>query len=355
MKRVLQRSAFTLIELLVVIAIIAVLIGLLLPAVQKVREAANRMKCSNQLKQMGLALHGYHDTHLVFPPGLDGELTPASATPPRSPVAKRYYYWSWMARILHFVEGDNVYKMADAHAARDDSLPYSGSRHSWYPWGYSSGSTMVGFNPAFALNLKLYSCPSDSRTLIAQRVSIDGSGRPPFWEEVGLTAYLGVAGEIGIYGRGRVPIGMNGILHDQSKVKMADITDGTSNTLLVGERPPSRDLVFGWWFAGAGYEENGFQTGIGDVVLGANNLGYARVAGPPRGSPCRANPENWVGLRSGKIDEDCDQAHWWSLHSGGVNFLFGDGAVRFVTYNANRVLPALTTRAGGEAVNASDY
>ncbi len=349
MKRLSRRVGFTLIELLVVIAIIAVLIGLLLPAVQKVREAANRAKCQNNLKQMGLALHGYHDVNGTFPPSHDGEW---DRRPSPGPPARSFWYWSWMARMLHYVEGDNHFREADTWARQHDnrgSFTYPSPWHSWNPWGnFSVSGPVTTANPVFGKLIPLFGCPSDGRTLIAQRVE---AGSSSYWERVALTAYLGVSGLDGaIDPRSSTQppalIGANGVLYHKSNVKIADISDGTSNTVIVGERPPSRDMVFGWWFAGAGYD----NSGVGDIILGARNDGYARSVD----RRCRPT-DNWIGLRPGKIDEDCDQAHFWSLHSGGVNFLFGDGSTRFVSYQADRVLPALVSRNGGEPLSAGDY
>src|SRR5262249_20575983 len=134
----------------------------------------------------------------------------------------------------------------------------------------------------------------------------------------------------------------NGILYWTSKVRIADVTDGTSNTLLVGERPPSVDLYYGWWFAGAGWD----GSGEGDVVLGARAYNYAASIGCPASS---------VGFQQGDLKNPCDQAHFWSLHIGGANFLFADGSVRFLTYSANSILPALCSRNGGEVFDMSSY
>jgi len=135
----------------------------------------------------------------------------------------------------------------------------------------------------------------------------------------------------------------NGMLYHSSKVKAEDVTDGLSNTAMVGERPPSVDLWFGWWFAGAGYPDtSGQQLGVGDVVMGAREEGYAQWLN------CKPTASN-VGLRPGNIDNFCDQSHWWSQHPGGTNFLIADGSVRFVSYHGDAVLPQFFTRNGGEA------
>jgi prepilin-type N-terminal cleavage/methylation domain-containing protein/prepilin-type processing-associated H-X9-DG protein len=313
-----HHRGFTLIELLVVIAIIAILIGLLLPAVQKVRDAAARMKCSNNLKQMGIALHAYHDVNGHFPNGV------AYAFP--------YYYWSWMAQMMPFYEQDNLYRQADAWAR---TTPDNGQYH-WWPWGGFWLNPMTPANPALGVVVKTLICPSDSR----QDFAIPGSQ----WGgngNVAFTGYLAAASSTEgdeAYNGGQ----SDGILYWKSMTRFADITDGTSNTLMVGERPPSKDLFYGWWFAGAGWD----GSGEGDVVLGARSYNYASSLG------CSAS---YVGFQPGNINNPCDQAHWWSNHTNGGNFLYGDGSVHFLTYTANSVLPQLCSRNGGEVVNSSLY
>jgi prepilin-type N-terminal cleavage/methylation domain-containing protein/prepilin-type processing-associated H-X9-DG protein len=356
MARLLRRKkGFTLIELLVVIAIIAVLIGLLLPAVQKIRDAANRIQCANNLRQIGLALHNFHDVNLAFPPALSGHVNRPGALGESRRPDNRYWYWSWLARILAYVEGDNLYRVADAFAQQGDNMPFSypAPAHPWNPWGnwnVSSGA-VVGANPGLGTEIKLYSCPADSRTLTAQQVPT-GVGSS-FWTQLAFTAYVGNAGINGSYAN--VTPGPEGILFARNsstppKIRIADITDGTSNTIFVGERPPSRDMEFGWWFAGAGYD----NSGVGDVVMGARSIAYAQSLGSTLcDTPAKA--ANFVGLRPGQLNVDCDQAHYWSLHSGGANFLFADGSTKFMTYSADVVLPALSTRNGGEVVDSSAY
>ena len=189
--------AFTVLELLVVIAIIAILLGLLLPAVQKVRDAAARIQCANNLKQMGLALHHYHDARQTLPKGMDGG--------PAGPGDM--YLSTWMLAILPFAEGDNLYAQAQA-------------------------DYQTQFNPAipqphrdFSAVVKLYACPLDPRALQPQFAPRDRLS-------VGLTDYLGVSGTNSLIG--------DGVLFRDSRISFGSITDGTSNTLMVGERRPAR-------------------------------------------------------------------------------------------------------------------
>lgn len=291
------RRGFTLIEVLVVIAIIAVLIGLLLPAVQKVRAVAARTQCQNSLHQMGVALHSYHNDNLSFPNG-----AAVSGT--------TYWYWSWMAFLLPYVEQQNVY-------AEGQNFALNVSTNVW-------GTPQ---NPAFGQLVRLWECPADGRTL----VTVDEYGLT-----IAFTAFLGNAGTDAEYS--------DGVLFQDSQVTVAQITDGTSSTLMIGERPPSTDFWFGWWFAGAGYVNPTVgQVGLGDVTMGTRATGYVQYLESDYGC-ATAN----VGFVPGKISNNCDQTHYWSLHDLGGNFLFCDGSAKFLTYQANSVLPALGTRAGGE-------
>ncbi len=320
-----RRPGFTLIELLVVIAIIAVLIGLLLPAVQKVRDAAGRINCANSMKQMGLALHHYHDTHGSFPPALRYNERPPTwqGFNANIHVPGWHLYWSWMARIMPFYEQDNLYRVADEWA-RSGDVNRNGR---WVPAN----------NPARGIVLQIWICPADSRTLLAA----NAQGR-----NVALTGYLGVSGL-----RGDLQGDRSGMLSVNRVVRLAEVTDGTSNTLLVGERPPTSDLLFGWWFYGLGID----GAGSGDVVLGARDNRQVELlvteSDPQVAHYRHCVGKMKVGLHPGQITNHCDQAHFWSLHASGANFLMADGSVRFLSHQADDILPALATRNGGEVVS----
>jgi prepilin-type N-terminal cleavage/methylation domain-containing protein/prepilin-type processing-associated H-X9-DG protein len=305
--------AFTLIELLVVIAIIGVLIALLLPAVQKVRDAAHRAQCMNNLKQIGLALQMYHDNNEKFPTGYTQTL------PPARPV--RYQLLSWMGRILPYID--------QAPLSAQMELAFDASNDAW------------SFRHAtiYGKVIPTYICPSDDRQFRAQKVD-------EAVLEIGFTGYLGISG---------TNLRANdGVLYWNSAVQIKEISDGLSNTLLVGERPPSSNLWFGWWYNGTGQWDFSFHTdpphytGSGSVVMGLaeiNTKGNAEDA--PEMLLCRTGPYTFG---PGTAHEPCDMFHFWSLHGGGSNFLLCDGSVHFFAYAAGPVLTQMATRAGGEPV-----
>jgi prepilin-type N-terminal cleavage/methylation domain-containing protein/prepilin-type processing-associated H-X9-DG protein len=293
-----RRFAFSLIEVLVVVALIAVLIGLVLPAVQKVRAAASRIQCANNLKQIGLALHQYHETHAVFPPGV-------ASKRPGEPFPRM----TWLTRLLPNLDMERLWR---ATTAAYDYLPF--------PFQ----------NPphlGLGLPVPVFGCPADPRVRQPQSTHRN--------RVAALTSYIGVLGTA--YDQ------PDGVLFVDSRARFTDIADGMSQTLMAGERPPSADCWFGWWYAGFGQA----GTGSGDMLLGVRerNIGGPYVANCPRG-PYRFVP--------GNINEQCDLFHFWSPHSGGANFLFADASDHFLHYSSDPIMPALATRAGAEAVTSQD-
>jgi prepilin-type N-terminal cleavage/methylation domain-containing protein/prepilin-type processing-associated H-X9-DG protein len=327
-----RRKGFTLIELLVVIAIIAILIGLLVPAVQKVREAAARTTCVNNLKQVGLALHNYHDQNKAFPPSMNDVNISSQAQ-----AKQTWWYCSWIARITPFLEQSPVYNTIQPEYNRY-----------YYPWGSAPTGALaphIGLGTA----MPILKCPSDPRDSLV----VTGTALLGFQATV---AFTGLLANHGTNSRA-----FDGVIYYKSKVKLVSITDGTSNTLLVGERPPSADFDFGWWYAGAGYylpSESPAQVGAGDITMGAREVNYVTALNTQPFNLISGQvlncPPTAVNFQPGSINNGCDQVHWWSWHPGGANFVFADGSVHFLTYSADSVMPALVTRAGGEVFQMPD-
>jgi len=290
------RFGYSLVEVIVVVAILALLLGLTLPAVQKVRGTSARAVCANHLRQQGIALANHHAALGSLPNG---------KTPHRS---TSHPDMAWLTRLLPYIEQDALWRQAEA-AYR--------AQPNWYD--------QPSVHP-MATVVRAYTCPADDRLRQANMA------RKKFL--VASTSYIGVSGT--------TTRRKNGTFFSNSAVKFTDMTDGTSNTIVIGERPPSVDFWFGWWYAGYGADGGG----KGDMLLGTNDGGggfdqYVLGCEP-------------VGFVPGDFTKHCHSLHFWSLHPGGANFAFGDGSVRFLKYTAANILPALATRAGGESTPLPD-
>ncbi|MCA9090468.1 MAG: DUF1559 domain-containing protein [Planctomycetaceae bacterium] len=299
----LHSRGFTLIELLVVIAIIAILIALLLPAVQQAREAARRSQCKNNLKQIGLALHNYHDTHRVFPPGW---ITPGGANPfgttfgsacPGTTNSAAVGSGPWTVLVLPFLDQVNLYSQFDSNRtiAWANQTGYTGDPLNWTVW-----QTRVG----------VYTCPSDPRST----------------DQENLGCYYGVMGG-GTYACGSgTPLRVmdnDGILHANSRNSFHNITDGSSNVFLVGESK--------------------YQLSAREAPTKPNGWGSAGVTGSAGVSGVVASTRNQINTVIPLASRNhADQSqHFGSFHVGGCHFLMADGAVRFVSENVD--LPTYQT------------
>jgi prepilin-type N-terminal cleavage/methylation domain-containing protein/prepilin-type processing-associated H-X9-DG protein len=289
----LSRRAFTLIELLVVIAIIAVLIGLLLPAVQKVRAAAAKTQCTNNLKQMGIALHAYHDASGSLPPGGAGVAT-GSAPSQGANVG-------WLYFILPYMEQDNVYRQ--------------GSRYVNYD---TSPNTTI--NP---IAIPVHRCPmgvvNDSTYITGKATHYFGVMGPKGTNPQTGAAYNAV-NPTATHGG----FSLQGVLGVNTQVRMGQISDGTSNTLMVGEISWTNANCYRPWTRGW---DGAASATAKNVVSGINVTPY--------------NGSN-----------NFNDVSFGSQHTGGANFLLGDGSVRFLMDSIDmNVYLSAASRDGGESLN----
>jgi prepilin-type N-terminal cleavage/methylation domain-containing protein/prepilin-type processing-associated H-X9-DG protein len=309
-----RRRAFTLIELLVVIAIIGVLLGLLLPAVQKVRQAANRAQCANNLKQAGLAAQGFESTHGKFPPGA----MTGSATIWLANAAPGTIHGSWPF-LLPFLEQQDL-----------------AARYRWDVGWYDPAN-----EAARMVQLKVLQCPSAEADRVGPGTTPSGPPPPP-GSALGACTDYGptISVDPGLVSSGQIVPVLNrfGVMDHDRMTRMKEITDGASNTTLIAEcagRPQRWQL---------GRPMPGLYSPGGPWTSGPNwiSLFGCKMDGSPGPGPCAMNCSN--------------DRQVYSFHPGGANFVFADGSVHFLQAGINiRILAALITRAGGEVVSADDY
>jgi len=320
-----RSRGFTLIELLVVIAIIAILIALLLPAVQQAREAARRSTCKNNMKQIALAMHNYHDVHRCFPYG-NRELSHGAGF--------MIIRETWFQQILPYVDQANMY---NAHSSyHQNQMATTGGGPTL------SDRTFVWDTPASIKNTPVatFMCPSNP----------SGSGQH---NNNGFQGnYVTCYGDV--YMRGVSGTAANGLFWESSSTRFRDITDGSSNTMMLGEvivrAPNSAAVTFGeagsYWRGGS-WNEYGFtaletpNTSAPDRIYGAGSPPTCKDANDPN-APC-------IGLSSSLGGVTHNFAR--SYHVGGVHVAVADGAVRFISNNIH--LPTwqgLATRSGGEVL-----
>jgi prepilin-type processing-associated H-X9-DG protein len=275
--------------------IIATLMALLLPAIQRCREAVSRVNCQNQMKQLACAVHQFHTLRGALPSGWQ----------PTSVSGDTGRWSGWLARLLPYVEQTALAEITNqAYTVSPD--PFNSPPH-------------IGL----MTTIQTFGCPADTRVLHPQQTT---SGKT-----VAFSSYLGVSG-VSTPGR-------DGVLFPDSRITFSDIGDGLSQTLLIGERPPSADLQFGWWYAGLGQTRDGSCDQIMGILESnrMNGVYLSCGAGTHRYGP-------------GKINDPCAVFHFWSLHLGGANFAFCDGSVRLIPYSIDTVIgAAFATRFGNES------
>lgn len=291
-----KHNGITLIELLVAMSVMLIVVGLVAAAIMKVRSSAMNVACLNNMRQIGLAMNLYHNNNHSFPSGHHSLRN--TSRPPMS---------GWTMDMLPYIEQRALHtSMTDAY--KKSFNPFNSPPH-------TNIATVV----------KIFACPSDGRALTAQYCKETET-------LAGLTSYLGVSGTD--------TQTKDGVLYQDSRIRISDITGGTSSTMLVGERPPSYDFKYGWWYAGTGQH----STGSLDLILGVMESKMLPIY---QNDPCA--PGRYPYQKS-SINDYCGAYHFWSLHNGGGHFLFADGSTKILSYSIGVNIIPLATRDQSEGL-----
>ncbi|MBX3444785.1 MAG: DUF1559 domain-containing protein [Planctomyces sp.] len=292
-----RRHGFSLIELLVAISVIAILMALLLPAVQAARAAARQVACRNNLRQIGLALHNYHDSARMFPPVSIVDWKPYVSGESPYPL----HFWAWTTQILP--ETDQAAIFAEFQARR----------HLDFERDCGLLADLCGWKHP------LYRCPQDPHV----EAVFDWTGPCGHFTASQTSYFASLGTDRGPYFMPPEPWGPHkdndGVFLAVNKgCRIQDVTDGASQTFLLGERTGDPNAYYGWWAVGVGLDGHS---------LGDNGM------------------DVWDGFRDGTPGNQADIAHFWSMHPGGANFTLVDGSVRFISYSINYgTIQALATR-----------
>lgn len=301
-----KRSGFSLVELLTVLGITGLLLSLILPAIQRSREAAARVQCQNNQRQVAVALHHFHASNGRLPPLRKQPFPPDALS-----------LLSWMTAILPELEEDSLHVTSLTACNLDPSCAFTNPPH-------------VGL----AKVIRTYVCQNDARLLSPQTT--------PAGDVVAHASYVGVGGSfdnpLPNPGVPRTYLARPGAFSDAPGCRLSDFHDGTSNTVMVGERPPPESLQAGRWYCSSSRE----RFAGPDLILFVPTL--------PRLQDYECAGAGSRRFGPGRADNPCDRFHFWSLHPGGGNFLFADGSVRFLTHKIEPMISALSTRSGGEVI-----
>ncbi len=301
-----RQPGFSIVELMVCLGIISLLIGMLMPAIQRIRGSAALIQCQSNLRQMGMAIHMYHNEYGYLPATRHEQVTNSNQN--------LSFSLNWQTWLLPYLEQSALWEES-VRAVATGMPPFHNPPH-------------VGY----ATVVKIFICPLDERL---HQPMLDYRGQ---W--AAFTSYIGNSGSMP----------GDGVLYAKAYLKLGQIPDGASTTIMVGERPPPDHGTAGTWYT---YQHDGFNLN-GKWLTPSGVLSCTPLLTHANwGDPCLKTPAPC--LSPGRTSNPCDRYHYWSLHPKGANFLMVDGSTHFLKYTiSDQLFRAMCTSAGGEVVEIPD-